>query len=136
MGTHKRIVCPEEVETQMFSWGNLKWLSEPRVTDADRFSAGVVILEPGKGHSSHNHPGVEEILYCISGQGEQSVEGEKKPLLPGMMVHIPPGVMHETYNTGWDELKLLAVYSPPGPEKEFATFPDCTVLPAGKVPAR
>ncbi|WP_378956178.1 cupin domain-containing protein [Pelosinus sp. sgz500959] len=132
----KRIVRPEEVETQMFDWGNLKWMSEPRITDAVRFSAGVVILESGKGHSSHNHPGVEEILYCISGEGEQSVEDEKQPLVPGMLVHIPPGVFHETYNTGWEQLKLLAIYSPPGPEKEFATFPDCTVLPPGKLPIK
>ena len=30
----KRIVRPEEVETQMFDWGNLKWMSEPKTTDA------------------------------------------------------------------------------------------------------
>jgi oxalate decarboxylase/phosphoglucose isomerase-like protein (cupin superfamily) len=59
-----RLVFVEEidVETQVFDWGRLRWLSEPRVTAAERFSAGVVSLESGKGHERHNHPGVEEIL--------------------------------------------------------------------------
>ena len=59
----KRFVEPDDVETMMFDWGNIKWFSEPRVTETERFSMGLVILEPGKGHVRHNHPGVEEILY-------------------------------------------------------------------------
>ena len=67
-------IDPNDVETLVFDWGSIKWLSEPKVTDTDRFTAGVVVLEPGKGHERHNHPGVEEILYVISGTGEQMVE--------------------------------------------------------------
>ena len=136
MGKGKRFVHPMEVETQMFDWGILKWLSEPKTTGAERFSAGIVVLETGKGHSLHNHPGVEEILFCIAGEGKQVVEGESQPLVPGMLIHIPPGVNHETYNTGCEQLKLFAVYSPPGPETEFTTFPDCKVLPPGTLPVR
>jgi oxalate decarboxylase/phosphoglucose isomerase-like protein (cupin superfamily) len=32
------------------------------------------------------------------------------------MVYIPEGVYHSTVNVGWEPLRLLAVYSPPGPE--------------------
>ena len=46
----KRFVRPEDVETLVFDWGTLKWLSEPRVTNAERFSTGVVILEIGRAH--------------------------------------------------------------------------------------
>ncbi len=63
----------ENVETQIFDWGRLSWLSEPNVTAAERFSAGVVLLEPGKGHERHNHPYSEEILYVIRGKGVQMV---------------------------------------------------------------
>jgi len=72
--TVRPFVRPEEVETQVFPWGSIKWLSEPRVTGTERFTMGVVVLEPGKGHTRHNHPGVEEILYVVSGEGEQMVE--------------------------------------------------------------
>ena len=59
--TGKRFVAPEDVETLVFVWGTIKWQSEPRVTNAQSVSAGVVLLAPGKGHTRHNHPGVEEI---------------------------------------------------------------------------
>src|SRR5262245_19318132 len=55
----KRFVAPDEVETMVFAWGTIKWLSETRVTGSG-IAAGVVILEPGKGHTRHNHPGSEE----------------------------------------------------------------------------
>ncbi len=135
----KRFVAPEDVETQVFDWGMLKWMSEPRVTDADRFSAGIVILAPGKGHTRHNHPGVEEVLYVISGQGMQMVEDDcgqplGRTVTAGMLVHIPANVYHETINTGWEPLKLVAIYSPHGPEAILRAMPDCTVLPPGATP--
>ena len=135
----KRFVAPEDVETQVFDWGMLKWMSEPRVTDADRFSAGIVILAPGKGHTRHNHPGVEEVLYVISGQGMQMVEDDcgqplGRTVTAGMLVHIPADVYHETINTGWEPLKLVAIYSPHGPEAILRAMPDCTVLPPGATP--
>ena len=44
----KRFVRPSDVETQVFDWGTIKWLSEPRMTRTERFSTGVVLIEPGK----------------------------------------------------------------------------------------
>lgn len=135
----KRFVEPNDVETQVFDWGTIKWLSEPRVTNAQQFSAGVVLLAPGKGHTRHNHPGVEEILYVVSGQGMQMVEDElgqpvRRPVIAGMMVHIPADVYHETINTGWEPLKLIAVYSPHGPEALLRSMEGTVVLPPGTLP--
>ncbi len=130
----RRFVSPQDVETQVFDWGFLKWLSEPRVTAAEKFSAGVVILKPGAGHTVHDHPGCEEILYVISGVGEQMVADERQSITAGDLVHIPPDVPHETINTGWEELKLLAIYAPPGPEVQLREMPECTILPPGELP--
>lgn len=135
----KRFISPDDVETQVFDWGSIKWLSEPRVTNADKFSAGVVILSPGKGHTRHNHPGVEEILYIISGVGRQMVEDDQgKPIYQevreGMMVHIPADVYHETINTGWAPLTLLAIYAPHGPEAFLRSLPGTVILPPGQLP--
>lgn len=137
----QRFVTPDEVETQVFPWGTLKWLSEPRVTAAERLAAGVVILNPGAGHTRHNHPGVEEILYVISGTGVQMVEDAagqpvRRPVQAGDLVQIPPDVYHETINSGWEPLRLLAVYAPPGPEALLRAMADCTVLPPGALPRR
>jgi len=132
----KRFINPEEIETQVFDWGNLKWFSEPRVTNAERFSMGVVILDPGKGHRSHNHPGVEEVLYVVSGEGIQVVADEKQKVGPGTAIHIPPDVFHETVNTGWEQMKIIAIYAPPGPETQLREMPECTILPPGEIPKR
>jgi len=95
---------------------------------------GVVILAPGQGHTRHNHPGVEEILYVISGEGEQLVEGERRKVTPGTLVHIPPDIYHETINTGWEAMKIVAIYAPPGPEAELREMPDCKIIPPGEIP--
>mgnify|MGYP001418584225 CR=1 FL=1 len=113
----------EDTETQVFDWGRLNWLSEPNVTAAERFSAGIVQLEPGKGHDRHNHPYSEEILYVIKGKGLQMVElpsGKvEKEIGVGALVHIPTALYHSTVNTGDDVMELFAIYAPFGPEAEL-----------------
>jgi mannose-6-phosphate isomerase-like protein (cupin superfamily) len=130
----KYFVEPNDVETLVMDWGDLKWMSSPRATGASKFSAGVVLLEPGKGHDTHNHPGCEEILYIISGYGRQKVADQEMELKPGMLIFIPADVDHSTFNTGWEPLKFLAIYDPPGPEEELRAAPDCTIVPAGQLP--
>ncbi len=128
-----RFVEEDDVETQVFDWGKLRWLSEPRVTEAGRFSAGIVSLSPGKGHERHNHPGVEEILYVVSGKGRQMVEIDGRPVEreigAGVLVHIPPDVYHSTVNTGREAMRLVAIYSPPGPEAQLRSTPGVRIEP-------
>ncbi len=128
----KTFVEPRHVETQVFDWGRIQWLSEPRVTGARSITAGVVTLDPGKGHQRHNHPGVEEVLYVLEGEGMQMVDlgvEERRTVRAGMMIHIPADIYHETINTGDQPMKLLAVYSPPGPEALLRSLPGCRVEP-------
>jgi oxalate decarboxylase/phosphoglucose isomerase-like protein (cupin superfamily) len=134
MDREKLIFVEEaDVETQVFGWGRLWWLSEPRVTAAERFSAGVVELEPGKGHDRHNHPGVEEILYVLSGRGLQVVDAlggrVEREVGPGVLIHIPPDVFHSTVNTGEGPMRLLAIYAPPGPEAELRAMEGVVIEP-------
>jgi oxalate decarboxylase/phosphoglucose isomerase-like protein (cupin superfamily) len=134
-----RFVTPSDVETMVFEWGTIKWMSEPRVTNTDRFAMGVVLLEPGKGHQRHNHPGSEEILYVVSGQGNQMIDigGERwQSIAAGDMVHVPADIFHATINTGWEALKMVAVYCPPGPEAILRSMPGCRLIPPGELPER
>jgi len=134
--TGKNFVSGEDVSTQQFDWGTLKWMATPDVNGSERFSAGVVQLEPGKGHELHTHPDSDEILYVIGGEGEQTVDDETREVGPGEMVYVPAGVEHGTTNTGWATLQLLAVYAPPGPEDVLADLPDCEIVPPGELPTR
>jgi len=135
MSEKKIFVHPDEVETQKFDWGSLQWMSEPRVTAADRFSCGVVTLGPGQGHIRHNHPESEEILYFIKGKAMQTVDDEERECSQGELVHIPKAVYHSTVNHTDEEVVILAVYSPHGPEAQLRAMPECEVLPPKKVPA-
>lgn len=132
----ENFISSEDVSTQLFDWGTLKWMATPDVNGSERFSAGVVNLEPGKGHDLHTHPDSDEILFIISGEGEQTVDDDTRAVGAGEMVYIPAGVEHGTINTGWEALQLLAVYAPPGPEDVLADLPECEIVPAGEIPSR
>ena len=136
----KRLVRPEEETFSGFNWGKIKFLSEPKLTSAEHMSVVHVWLEPGQGHLRHNHPGSEEVLFIIAGEGEQMVEDdlEEKGGKPqffkvksGDLVHIPASVFHQTINTGKDTMQVLAVYSPCGPEDVLRSLPDYHLLPMG-----
>jgi oxalate decarboxylase/phosphoglucose isomerase-like protein (cupin superfamily) len=134
-----RFVAPDDVETQVFDWGTIKWLAEPRVSNSQRFSQGVVLLLPGKGHTRHNHPDVEETLYIVAGRGRQMVEDPQgrpvyRDVAAGDMVHIPSSIYHETINTGWEPMKIIATYAPHGPEAYLRSVPEVQILPPGELP--
>ena len=57
-------------------------------------------------------------MYIISGRGEAVIDDIKSKIYPDMLISVPKGVMHQLINTGDESLKLLWVYSPPGPEEE------------------
>jgi len=122
----------EDVETLAFNWGVVRMLSEPSVTGAKRHSFGVVDVAPGGGHERHNHPDSEEIIYVVSGEGEQMVD-DKPPVTigPGACVFIPEGVYHSTLNTGSVPMQLIIVYAPAGPERLLRDIPGCRILPPG-----
>ncbi|MGD2143388.1 MAG: cupin domain-containing protein [Anaerolineae bacterium] len=129
------IVYGDDLESLVFDWGTLKFLSEPEVTGAERFSFGMVVLAPGKGHESHNHPGVEEIIFVMSGEGEQMVDNRPPVRVrAGASIYVPADIVHSTVNTGWEPMRLLVVYSPAGAERDLRDLPGCQVLPPGEVP--
>lgn len=71
----------------------------------------------------------------MSGQGKQMIDmdGEKwESLAAGDLVHIPD-IFHATINTGWEPLKLIAIYAPPGPESLLRLLPDCRIVPPGEL---
>lgn len=129
------IVYGDDVESIVFDWGVVKILSEPATTDAERFSFGMVVLAPGKGHERHNHPGAEEIIYVMSGEGEQMVDDQPPVHVhAGASIYIPADVYHSTLNTGWEPLRLLIVYAPAGPERLLREIPGARVLDPGQIP--
>jgi oxalate decarboxylase/phosphoglucose isomerase-like protein (cupin superfamily) len=130
------ITYGQDVESLAFDWGTLKVLSEPKVTGGEKFSFSMAVLAPGKGHDRHNHPGAEEIIFVMSGEGEQMIDDQPPVKVgPGASIFIPADIYHSTVNIGWEPMRLLVVYAPAGPERILRDIPGCQVLAPGEVPA-
>ena len=133
MLTFRSFVSVDDVETQSFDWGQLQWLSEPRVTGSTCMTTGIVTLAPGKGHERHNHPGSEENLFVLEGTGRQMIETKDGPITQtiqvGDLIHLEAGQYHSTMNTGATDMRLLAMYEYAGPEEALRNDPGCTLLP-------
>jgi oxalate decarboxylase/phosphoglucose isomerase-like protein (cupin superfamily) len=127
-----QLIDPSALPTMSFDWGVIK----PLVAGAsDNVSLMHVVLLPGQGHERHNHPDADEILYVLSGTGEQMVDDTTTfDVRPGHTVWIPKAAFHSTLNTGWEPLVLLAVYAPGGAENALKGLPDYRELPAGAAP--
>ncbi|WP_393916120.1 cupin domain-containing protein [Halostreptopolyspora alba] len=128
-------VDPHSRETMTFDWGSAKWYVTPDSIPEAGLSFGEVVLNPGRGHDRHNHPGAEEVLYVLSGTGRQMLDDEEPfDVSPGDVIHVPRGMFHSTVNTGWTPMRLIAVYNPGGEEAALRQLPDFVSLPAGEVP--
>lgn len=124
------VVYPQDVATIVFDWGTARFLSEPALTGVERFSFGLVELAPRMGHERHNHPGAEEIIYVVAGEGMQMID-DQPPIAVGggASIYIPADVYHSTLNTGAGPLQLIVVYAPAGPERLLRDIPGAQVLP-------
>src|SRR5688500_3151734 len=99
-------IDPSSVSTYSFDWGMVKWFVSPSINNA-ALTFGEVIVMPGGGHDRHNHPDAEEVLYVLSGQGEQMLDdGEPLTVAAGDVIYIPTGIYHSTFNTGWEPLRI------------------------------
>ena len=135
MPTSERFVLTaDDVETLDFDWGRISMTVSPAACASVGFSAGIVVMDKGGGHGRHNHPGAEEIIHVISGEGEQMVEdSDGRPIvqkiLPGASVYVPASRYHATANTGDGPMTVFVVYTPVGPEQVLRTLLGCQILP-------
>jgi len=108
---HQFIMTGEE-KTEHLPGKTHIYHSMPGVTDTDDLLVIRAIFEPGGGHPFHHHPNKEETLYFISGTAEQWVGEERRSMTPGCSVHIPPGLVHATFNRGTEPVEVLAIITP------------------------
>jgi oxalate decarboxylase/phosphoglucose isomerase-like protein (cupin superfamily) len=130
-----KLIDPDSLPTMSFDWGLIKPLVSTANTEEPAVSLMHVVLLPGQGHERHNHPDSDEILYFLSGQGEQMVDdGEPFAVRPGQAVFIPKGAFHSTINSSWEPMAILAIYAPAGAEEALKGLPDYREVPSGSSP--
>jgi quercetin dioxygenase-like cupin family protein len=131
-----KLIDPASLPTMSFDWGLIKPLVSAGNTEGTAVSLVHVVLLPGQGHERHDHPDADEVLYVLSGEGEQMVDdGEPFSVRAGQAIHIPRGAPHSTVNTSWEPLAILAIYAPAGAEAALTGLPDYREIPAGEAPA-
>ncbi len=79
---------------------------------ARHVTQAVARFAPGGASRIETKPN-EEVLYVASGGGEAAIGSERFLLRPGLGVLVPPGCAGEIRNPGPEELRLVAVVSPP-----------------------
>src|SRR5690625_3364706 len=108
----KKFLTGEAVKSENLDRGLHHWLSTPELTGSEQFITVRVEVGAGNGHPFHRHPGMEEIIYILSGRAEQWLKDEKRILKKDEAVFIPEDVVHATYNAGDEPLVFLAILSP------------------------
>ena len=69
-------------------------------------------LEPGVSTRRHFHALSEEIYLIVEGQGELEVDGDRRHVVPGDAILIPPAAWHEL-RAGSTGIRLLCCCVPP-----------------------
>ena len=108
----RRFVLRKDAPVEAMPYGKDLWICGPDLVATRHLLVVEVEMTPGTGHGFHRHPGREEVLWVIEGQGEQWVERDKKVLGPGDSAFIAPGIVHGIYNDSSRLLRFLAVLSP------------------------
>jgi mannose-6-phosphate isomerase-like protein (cupin superfamily) len=68
------------------------------------------IFPPGGYHGNHVHHKSDELLFCISGEAIQAVDGVQYRMKPGDAMVIPKDVPHWMKNDGKVPFVVIGVY--------------------------
>lgn len=124
--TQERFVTAATWASEPNPWTLNHWLGRPDLVAAEKLLLVRAHMEPGHCHPFHFHPHREEIIYVVEGVAEQWVGEDYRLLKPGEIAHIPPGVVHGTYNPHAERLVFLAMLSPAKLPEPEAAAPDPT----------
>jgi pyrroloquinoline quinone (PQQ) biosynthesis protein C/mannose-6-phosphate isomerase-like protein (cupin superfamily) len=75
---------------------------------ADVFDTRILRIAPSKNNEKHKHPH-ESIFYVIKGVGKVYVNEAEIEIKEGDVVFVPRWAMHQSHNTGSEELLILAL---------------------------
>jgi mannose-6-phosphate isomerase-like protein (cupin superfamily) len=85
-----------------------------------------VRLPPRYQHASLCHRRTHEWLMILKGSGRGVIDGRTVRFRPGVILYMPPGVMHQM-GTGSSALEAVVIFTPPldieGPAPDIC-FPD------------
>ncbi len=76
----------------------------------------------------HRHPKTEEFYYLTQGKGWLEIDGEVREVGPGDACLIPAGAIHQIYNPGPGEIRMLCCCAPPYSHEDTELLDDGPVV--------
>ncbi len=73
----------------------------------------VMSIPPGGEIGEEVHPGLDQILVFVEGEGAAILDGETSLVGPSHLVHVPALARHNVVNRGKGDLRLFTIYAPP-----------------------
>ncbi len=86
-------------------------------------SLAEATLEPGEATQRHYHRESEEFYYLVEGSGEMEIDGERRTVVPGDAILIPPGAWHQI-RAGDDGVRFLCCCAPPYRDEDTVLLED------------
>jgi len=113
-----KVVKEEERSFEPVEWGRTKNLFGPKSGGAEFLKINITEYAVGSGHRLHKHPGQEEVIFILDGEGVTLTDKGDVPVGPGSCIFVPAGEDHATFNVLKDKpLKALIIKSPPDEAK-------------------
>lgn len=100
-------------KTQNFDWGFIDWIYDSQdMNSPNNLHVGISSILPGRRQKEHIHYGDEQVLYVLSGRGEQIIDKTRSIKEKGSYYYIPAGSVHETINNGDEPIVELIISVP------------------------
>ena len=77
------------------------------------------LLVPGSQVPYHYHEKRESVIFFISGEGIEFIEGQEFPIKAGDVLFIPAGEKHTTLNRSDRDLRYLEFFTCPPVKSDF-----------------
>jgi quercetin dioxygenase-like cupin family protein len=71
------------------------------------------LVEPGQGALPHAHPGLDQVVYILTGTARAEIDGQSREMGPGDAAFFPKGMPHIFTVTGDTPARVLVIYTPP-----------------------
>ena len=90
-----------------------KRLISPETVGSKHLEVLLGTIESQQGALPHAHPGIEQVVYMISGTADVELDGEKGSMQAGDCCFFPPDKKHIFTVTSKEPARIIVIYSPP-----------------------
>jgi len=104
----------DDMEFEPVQWGRTKNLCGPENGGAKHLKINITEYAIGSGHALHMHPGQEEVIFILDGEGVTKTDKGDVTVRAGSCIFVAADTDHATFNVLKDKpLKALVIKSPP-----------------------